>query len=243
MPQEQYTHHRSTMPSSEGPQVYKVGIYGWRKRCLYFFVLLLMILILVNLAMTIWILKVMNFTIDGMGNLRITDKGLKLEGDSEFLQPLYAKEIQSRPGNALYFKSARNVTVNILNDQTKVLTQLITGPKAVEAYGKKFEVKTVSGKLLFSADNNEVVVGAERLRVLGAEGTVFPKSIETPNVRADPFKELRILNHFSHPVLTAFSPLHPETVRLRLAMALIPVHHGTRRPSRSAPSPHGPLHR
>lgn len=32
-----------------------------------------------------------------MGNLRITEKGLKLEGDSEFLQPLYAKEIQSKP--------------------------------------------------------------------------------------------------------------------------------------------------
>ena len=34
---------------------------------------------------------------DGMGSLRITEKGVKLEGDSEFLQPLYAKEIQSRP--------------------------------------------------------------------------------------------------------------------------------------------------
>lgn len=66
MPQEQYP-HRSTMQTSEGPQVYKVGIYGWRKRCLYFFVLLLMILILVNLAMTIWILKVMNFTIVSRG--------------------------------------------------------------------------------------------------------------------------------------------------------------------------------
>lgn len=43
--------------------MYKVGIYGWRKRCLYFFVLLMMILILVNLGLTIWILKVMNFTI------------------------------------------------------------------------------------------------------------------------------------------------------------------------------------
>lgn len=32
-------------------------------------------------------------------------------------------------GNALYFKSARNVTVNILNDQTKVLTQLVTGKR------------------------------------------------------------------------------------------------------------------
>ncbi|XP_068815866.1 delta-sarcoglycan isoform X3 [Struthio camelus] len=191
MPQEQYP-HRSTMQTSEGPQVYKVGIYGWRKRCLYFFVLLLMILILVNLAMTIWILKVMNFTIDGMGNLRITDKGLKLEGDSEFLKPLYAKEIRSRPGNPLYFQSARNVTVNILNEKTKVLTRLVTGPQAVEAHSQKFEVKTLSGKLLFSADDNEVVVGAERLRVLGAEGTVFPKSIETPNVRADPFKELRL---------------------------------------------------
>ncbi|RMB96674.1 hypothetical protein DUI87_26739 [Hirundo rustica rustica] len=364
MPQEQYP-HRSTMQTSEGPQVYKVGIYGWRKRCLYFFVLLLMILILVNLAMTIWILKVMNFTIeysskstaclpaiylkqsmnekekekltssdassgehpyqligldklgfinifnlsllqvfppcelcgalrvpflrngvgsgehldsvegpergggccgnvrveiipdaipnhDGMGNLRITEKGLKLEGDSEFLKPLYAKEIRSRPvfsikcymsidfllmrcnseshgifrpasslalkfseagqgcacsvtepaymtwahstcdkGNPLYFQSARNVTVNILNEKTKVLTRLVTGPQAVEAHSQKFEVKTLSGKLLFSADDNEVVVGAERLRVLGAEGTVFPKSIETPNVRADPFKELR----------------------------------------------------
>lgn len=43
----------------------------------------------------------------------------------------------------------------------------------MEAYGKKFEVKTVSGKLLFSADNNEVVVGAERLRVLGKETSVI----------------------------------------------------------------------
>lgn len=32
-----------------------------------------------------------------MGNLRITEKGLKLEGPSEFLKPLYAKEIQSKP--------------------------------------------------------------------------------------------------------------------------------------------------
>lgn len=62
MTQEQCT-HRNNVQSSEKPQVYKVGIYGWRKRCLYFFVLLLMILILVNLALTIWILKVMNFTI------------------------------------------------------------------------------------------------------------------------------------------------------------------------------------
>ncbi|XP_051533701.1 delta-sarcoglycan-like isoform X3 [Myxocyprinus asiaticus] len=183
--------HRNNVQSTEKPQVYKVGIYGWRKRCLYFFVLLLMILILVNLALTIWILKVMNFTIDGMGHLRITERGLKLEGDSEFLQPLYAKEIQSRPGSALFLQSSKNVSVNILNEKKQLVSQLVAGSRGVHAQGKMLEVKSSSGKLLFSADDHEVVVGAERLRVMGAEGAVFSNSVETPHVRAEPFKELR----------------------------------------------------
>ncbi|XP_041443905.1 delta-sarcoglycan [Xenopus laevis] len=127
-----------------------------------------------------------------MGNLRITEKGLRLEGDSEFLKPLYAKEIRSRPGNSLYVQSDRNVTVNILNGDMKAVTQLVTGSEAIEAYGKRLEVKSNTGKLLFSADNDEVVVGADRLRVLGAEGAVFPKSIETPYVKAEPFHPLRL---------------------------------------------------
>lgn len=32
----------------------------------------------------------------GMGHLRVTKEGLRLEGESEFLFPLYAKEIHSR---------------------------------------------------------------------------------------------------------------------------------------------------
>ncbi|KAJ8266852.1 hypothetical protein GJAV_G00135420 [Gymnothorax javanicus] len=191
MTQEQCT-HRNNVQSSEKPHVYKVGIYGWRKRCLYFFVLLLMVLILINLALTIWILKVMNFTIDGMGNLRITEKGLKLEGDSEFLKPLYAKEIQSRPGNPLFLQSSKNVSVNILNGKNQMVTQLLAGSKGVEARGKMLEVLSNTGKLLFSADDQEVVVGADRLRVMGPEGVVFSHSVETPHVRAEPFKELRL---------------------------------------------------
>uniref|UniRef100_A0A3B5MLB0 Sarcoglycan, delta (dystrophin-associated glycoprotein) n=1 Tax=Xiphophorus couchianus TaxID=32473 RepID=A0A3B5MLB0_9TELE len=157
MTQEQCS-HRNNVQSSEKPQVYKVGIYGWRKRCLYFFVLLLMILILINLALTIWILKVMNFTI----------------------------------GHPLFLQSSRNVSVNIVNSNNQLLTQLVTGSSGFKARGKMFEVKSTSGKLLFSADEQEVVVGAERLRVMGAEGAVFSKSVETPHVRAEPFKELRL---------------------------------------------------
>ena len=64
MVREQYT----TTPEGthverpENQSVYKIGIYGWRKRCLYLFVLLLLIVLLVNFALTIWILKVMWFS-------------------------------------------------------------------------------------------------------------------------------------------------------------------------------------
>lgn len=52
--------HSKTI-GSNGDEFY-LGLYGWRKKCLYFLILSLAILIVVNLALTLWILKVMEFT-------------------------------------------------------------------------------------------------------------------------------------------------------------------------------------
>lgn len=41
---------------------FHMGLYGWRKKCLYILILGLMILIVVNLTLTLWILKVMEFS-------------------------------------------------------------------------------------------------------------------------------------------------------------------------------------
>lgn len=40
-----------------------IGVYGWRKRCLYFFVLLLVVILIVNLGLTVWILVVLHFNV------------------------------------------------------------------------------------------------------------------------------------------------------------------------------------
>lgn len=40
----------------------QLGLYGWRKKCLYVLVFSLMLLIVVNLGLTLWILKVMEFS-------------------------------------------------------------------------------------------------------------------------------------------------------------------------------------
>ncbi|KAF3825942.1 hypothetical protein GH733_006769, partial [Mirounga leonina] len=52
-----------------------------------------------------------------MGHLRVTKDGLRLEGESEFLFPLYAKEIHSRV-------STQNVTVNARNSEGEVTGRL-----------------------------------------------------------------------------------------------------------------------
>ncbi|XP_072191363.1 zeta-sarcoglycan isoform X4 [Excalfactoria chinensis] len=195
MTREQYilATQQNSLPRTENPQFYPVGIYGWRKRCLYFFVLLLLVTMIVNLAMTIWILKVMNFTVDGMGNLRVTRKGIRLEGISEFLLPLYVKEINSRKDSPLVLQSDRNVTVNARNHIGQLTGQLTVGADAVEAQCKRFEVRaSEGGKVLFSADEDEIVIGADRLKVTGTEGAVFGHSVETPHIRAEPSQDLKL---------------------------------------------------
>lgn len=194
MVREQYTTttEGATIERPENKYVYKIGIYGWRKRCLYLFVLLLLIILLVNFGLTIWILKVMWFSPTGMGHLRVTKDGLRLEGESEFLFPLYVKEIRSRVDSSLLLQSTQNVTVNARNSEGNVTGRLKVGPKMVEVQSPQFQIKSKEGKPLFTVDEEEAVVGTGRLRVTGPEGAIFEHSVETPLVRADPFQELRL---------------------------------------------------
>ena len=62
---EEQRQHRIAAP--RGAQYNPIGIYGWRKRCLYFFLLLLAVIIIVNLGLTIWILVVLNFNVVSHG--------------------------------------------------------------------------------------------------------------------------------------------------------------------------------
>ncbi|XP_074159765.1 gamma-sarcoglycan isoform X1 [Sminthopsis crassicaudata] len=194
MVREQYTTttQGTSLERPENQYVYKIGIYGWRKRCLYLFVLLLLIILVVNFALTIWILKVMWFSPTGMGHLRVTKDGLRLEGESEFLFPLYAKEIHSRLDSSLLLQSTQNVTVNARNSEGEVTGRLKVGPKMVEVHSQQFQINSKDGRPLFTVDEKEVVVGTDKLRVTGPEGALFEHSVETPLVRADPFQDLRL---------------------------------------------------
>jgi Sarcoglycan complex subunit protein len=51
-----------TANGSTTSDVFYLAVYGWRKKCLFTLILLLMVLIIINLSLTLWILKVMEFS-------------------------------------------------------------------------------------------------------------------------------------------------------------------------------------
>ncbi|XP_041751291.1 gamma-sarcoglycan-like [Coregonus clupeaformis] len=62
----------------------------------------------------------------------------------------------------------------------------------METVGQHFEVMSSTGKLLFSAGTEQVVVGADKLTITGSDGAYCEHSIETSLVRAEPSKDLRL---------------------------------------------------
>uniref|UniRef100_A0A8C6U702 Gamma-sarcoglycan n=1 Tax=Neogobius melanostomus TaxID=47308 RepID=A0A8C6U702_9GOBI len=164
-------------PPRAGPDhVHKIGIYGWRKRCLYLFVLLLIVILVVNFALTIWILRVMWFNTDGMGLLQVNSEGVKLdEGESEFLFPVYADEIHSRE-------------VTALQNTGRPIDSIILICFCKGGFGSN----------VFSIISFTVSIKQTELKVyflpfpLGPEGALFQHSVQVPLLKAEPLKDLRL---------------------------------------------------
>ncbi|XP_061734772.1 gamma-sarcoglycan [Nerophis ophidion] len=174
--------------------VYKIGIYGWRKRCLYLFVLLLLIILVINLALTIWIFRVMWFNSEGLGLLQVHSDGVKLEdGESEFLLPLYAQEIHSREELPLLVHSeTENVFLNARDENGNVTGRMSVGPRQAEGHTTNVVLSAHNDNMLFSADGKQTVIGPDKLRITGPEGALFQHSVEVPLLKSEFLKDLRL---------------------------------------------------
>lgn len=192
-----YTSVEGSVPQSPShlhapPVIYKVGIYGWRKRCLYLLVLLLLCTVIINFALTVWILRVMDFSVDGMGRLRIHSDGVLLEGKSEFLKTLYVTEITSKLNEGLSLHSTNNVTMNARNEAGKVTGRLNIGPRDITLHSERFIVYDTKENQLLYADEDEVRIGANSFTFTGSEGVVMKGPLETSEVSSSPGDPLRL---------------------------------------------------
>ncbi|XP_048517683.1 delta-sarcoglycan isoform X2 [Dendroctonus ponderosae] len=174
------------------PPGFRMGMYGWRKKCLYGLILVLLFMVIVNLALTLWVLKVLDFSTDGMGQLEVVPGGLKLKGNAFVLDNLIANQIRSRSGEPIVIESSRNITLRSRDKLGRSSTVVHMGIDSLECLANKFQILDDRGGLLFSADRREVVVGAETLRITGEGGSRFSGSVQTRLVRAESGHDLRL---------------------------------------------------
>ncbi|XP_066140703.1 delta-sarcoglycan isoform X1 [Euwallacea fornicatus] len=173
-------------------QGFRLGIYGWRKKCLFALILILLFIVIVNLALTLWVLKVMDFSSDGMGQLEIVPGGIRLKGNAFVLENLIASQIRSRLGEPIVIESSRNITLRSRNKDGRTGSSIHLGLDNFECVANKFQILDDRGYPLFSADKNEVLVGADTLKVSGEGGSKFSGSIQTRLIRAESGQDLRL---------------------------------------------------
>ncbi|XP_042236984.1 delta-sarcoglycan-like [Homarus americanus] len=94
-----------------GSHQYRLGLYGWRRRCLYTLVLLLLVMVILNLALTLFILRVLDFTMEGMGGLQMVKGGMIASGEVHVMDQLVAARILSRPNTPMRILAANNFSI------------------------------------------------------------------------------------------------------------------------------------
>ena len=151
------------------------GLYGWRKRMFYLAVIFLFCLILVNFGLTIWILVVLRFNLDGVGSLRFVGDGLIVEGQAEFLQGITTGSISSNGTEPLLVNSGSSILLQVAN------TSLNLSQDSLEIITDKFKV----GNGL-TVTNNSVTFDSKV--ILNAGATVDKLSVNM--IESQPGQEL-----------------------------------------------------
>ncbi|XP_076273501.1 sarcoglycan delta isoform X2 [Rhynchophorus ferrugineus] len=188
-PQNDVSRNQSSPRCHQG---FRVGIYGWRKKCLYALILILLFMVIVNLALTLWVLKVMDFSVDGMGQLEIVPGGLRLKGNAFVLENLIASQIRSRRGEPIIVESSRNITLKSRNKNGYPSSWIHLGLDNFECLANNFRILDDRGQPVFVADRDQITVGADTLKVTGEGGSCFSGSIQTKLVRAESGHDLRL---------------------------------------------------
>ncbi|XP_064117339.1 delta-sarcoglycan-like [Macrobrachium nipponense] len=194
-----------------GPHQYRLGLYGWRRRCLYALVLLLLVMVILNLALTLFILRVLDFTTEGMGGIQIVQGGMIASGDVHVMDTLVAARILSRPHTPIRIVAANNFSIAATDAEGRLTNSIFMNSEAMECTSDRLVIRDKEGRLLFSATRDEVLVGARQLTVKGEGGALFTGSVQTSHVAAPVGQSLLLESLTRSLEVTAPTAVHLES--------------------------------
>ncbi|CAG9791928.1 unnamed protein product [Diatraea saccharalis] len=192
---------------------------GWRRTCLYIIIVLLMILVFLNIALTLWIISALRLTMDGIGPIRIVKNGIHVNSRAWFSNSLVASTVTSQPAQPLTIHSYRNFTVLVTEPtfgnnkslQQLEVAKLLIKRDSLECSGRTFEVRDHRGGDVFRASRDEVRVFADALAVDGPGGVNVQTAMQTPSIRAPPGSDLQLESLTRRLSLRAPKSIHLES--------------------------------
>ncbi|KAL4703383.1 hypothetical protein ACJJTC_011172 [Scirpophaga incertulas] len=173
---------------------------GWRKNCLFTIIILLILLVLLNIALTLWIIATLQLNSSGFGPVKIVQNGIQITGQAWVVDNLVASTITTQPAQPVTIHSYRNFTVlvtepifgNNKNTQQLELAKLLIKRDKFECSGRMFEIRDPKGASVFQASQDEVRVFSDMLAVDGDGGITVRSSIQTRAIRAPPGSDLQL---------------------------------------------------
>ncbi|EGD81018.1 hypothetical protein PTSG_10961 [Salpingoeca rosetta] len=156
----------------------RVGIYGWRKYCLYLSVLLLVCLSIINLGMLVFIFRVMDLNEDSAGPLHFQDQRLLVRGRAEFTNGILASNISGFDNSTLLVESNQQIILRSFEPVGNDRSELVMDGVAVDVGARTFDLSFM-GDTYFSTSqaetritSNDVVVHTDTgMRVRGVVQT------------------------------------------------------------------------
>jgi len=147
----------------------KIGIYGWRKKCLYLLIVILSTLIAINASLIYYFYTLMQVSIlEGtLGTVRLdrNHEGIlrmTIQGQAFFLTGLKTQNIQSSPGSVLKLVSLSNNITITSSDNENLLT---ISRNCVDIFSKQLRVFSGNNKHVFSVENDKFTIQQDSLRI------------------------------------------------------------------------------
>ncbi|XP_026747064.1 delta-sarcoglycan-like [Trichoplusia ni] len=165
---------------------------GWRRNALYGILVLLMLLVFLNIALTLWIVGALKLSMNGVGPIRIVKGGIHVDGQAWVVDNLVASTITSQVAQPITVHSHRNFTVQVADPDHLGHSKLFIKRDHLEFSGRALHVRDARGGPVFSAAPEEVRVYSEALAIDGPGGVTVKSTVQVPAVRAPPAFDLTL---------------------------------------------------
>lgn len=159
-----------------------IGIYGWKKYCLYAVVLLLTCLAIINIGLTVWIIRVLEVDKDGAGPLRFCPDEIRVEGTAEFTQGLVASRLRSFNDSALQIESNRGLVLSAAVDgpSTSSASSLNISSAGMTSVASELQANSATtGSNLFRINDAVMEVNTPEMVIKSSAGLAVRGAVQT----------------------------------------------------------------